>query len=276
MKFFLDFVLILFFSNHYYCLSIEEFYPFGKLAGDKVLFKNDDGFDGPISISTTFPFFNKSYDSLFINTNGLISFENGVSQYSPIQFPLQSVIGVSPYWTDINTLTGGDVFYREVLDPNLLSQFATEIRRAFPSLYNFRPTWAYMSTWYQVAAYEYGIQRPQFNNTFQAVVVTNGQYSFTIYNYENLMWPNSLINKKVQAGFNAGDGVTYYTINGSFTDKIPMILSNSSNVGIDGKWIFRVDKNNITSGGCSTTGFLTVTPNNVFAIGGSYITVSGN
>jgi hypothetical protein len=54
-----------------------------------------------------------------------------------------------------------------------------------------------------------------------------------------------------------------------------MILSNTSNIGINGKWLFRVDKNNITSGGCSTTGYLTVAPNNVFFIGGSYITLSG-
>ena len=114
-------LIFLFFAHHFDCLTIEDFYPFGESAGDSVLFKNDDSFSGNISISTTFPFFNKSYDSLFINTNGLISFERGIEEYVPVPFPLLSVIGVSPYWTDIDTRVGGNIFYREILNFTLYS-----------------------------------------------------------------------------------------------------------------------------------------------------------
>jgi len=256
-------------------LLVEDLLPFGLANGDTALFRNDDGFTGPIPISVTFPFFHQSYSSLFINTNGLISFDAGVSEYAPNPFPLRNIIGVSPYWTDIDIRYSGDVFYREILDFDLLNDIGIEIRRAFPTFYNFRPTWAYISTWHQVPEYDKTDSQGRLvNNTFQSVVATNGQFSFTIYNYVDLMWPQKGTDRKAQAGFNAGDGITYYTINGSFTQSI-VNLTRQSNVGIDGKWIFRVDTANITSGGCSTSGYLTIRPSTIFYIGGTDIHLSG-
>lgn len=274
-------VLVVFlFANEIKSLRIEEFFPFGASAGDVTLFKNDDSFAGPIRISVAFPFFSKVYTSLFVNTNGLISFERGVSQYTPSEFPLLDIIGVSPFWGDIDTRRGGDVFYREILDTNSLNSIAYEIRRSFSSFYSFKPTWAYCVTWYQVANFASGNvnynQSSPINNTFQAIVATNGLYSFTIYNYEKLMWPDisKNITKLVQAGFNAGDGSTFYKINGSFTYDI-VNIANRSNVGLNGKWIFRIDKSNIMQGGCSSGGYLTVIPNTVLFIGGGNITLRG-
>lgn len=265
-------ILIIFLATGLSCLQINEFYPFNSEALDNILFKNDDEFVGPITISTTFPFFQKSYSSLFLNTNGLISFEKSVRDYIPNQFPLENVTGLSPYWTDIDTRRGGDIYYREILDVNQLSIIARDIRRAFNIFPNFRPTWAFVATWYQVSAFESYF--PFMNNTFQVVIATNGLHSFTIFNYEKLTWPNQNIFKRVQAGFNAGDGVNFYALNESFTDAV-VNISEISNVGIKGKWIFRVDSANITLGGCSTSGYLTVNPNIVYYVGGVSITLSG-
>ena len=265
------------FVNEIKSLQIVDFIPFGPSAGDATLFKNDDGFAGPIRISVAFPFFSKVYTSLFVNTNGLISFERGVRQYTPSEFPLLDIIGVSPFWGDIDTRRGGDVFYREILDATSLNSIAYEIRRSFSSFYSFKPTWAYCVTWYQVANYGWtGFQSSPINNTFQAIVATNGLYSFTIYNYEKLMWPDISKNiiKLVQSGFNAGDGSKFYKINGSFTYDI-VNIAYRSNVGLNGKWIFRIDKSNIMSGGCSSGGYLTVIPNTVLFIGGGNITLRG-
>ena len=267
------FYFILLFSTKFNCLTIDSFVPFGNETGEASLFRNDDGFAGPINISTPFRFFETIYTSLFVNTNGLISFRNGVSQYTPQPFPLQNIIGVSPFWTDIDIRGGGSVFYREILDINQLKEIAFEIRRAFPLFYNYIPTWAYVTTWYQVP--EYGRNTPSINNTFQAIIATNGIYSFTIYNYEQLVWPIvNVSDRRAQAGFNAGDGQTYYIINGSFTQDI-LSINSRSNVGIDGKWIFRVDRDNITAGGCSSSGFLSVTPVTQYYLGGENLTLLG-
>ena len=50
-----------------------------------------------------------------------------------------------------------------------------------------------------------------------------------------------------QAGFNAGDGINYYEIEGAGTDSV-INLTRTSNVCIPGRWIFRVDSREITSG----------------------------
>jgi len=49
---------------------------------------------------------------------------------------------------------------------------------------------------------------------------------------------------RVQAGFNSGDGVTYYTLPGSMTSSV-LGLERSSNVGLNGRWMFRVDGPNV-------------------------------
>ena len=43
-----------------------------------------------------------------------------------------------------------------------------------------------------------------------------------------------------QVGYDAGDGRHYFTVPGSRTDDIENI-STTSNVGVDGRWLFRTD-----------------------------------
>ena len=56
-----------------------------------------------------------------------------------------------------------------------------------------------------------------------------------------------------QAGFNAGDGVNFYEIEGAGTDSI-INLTLTSNVCIPGRWIFRVDSPEIQGGKYSDRG----------------------
>ncbi len=48
----------------------------------------------------------------------------------------------------------------------------------------------------------------------------------------------------MQAGFDAGNGRIFYTLPGARTDSI-LQLSQSSNVGVRGRWMFRVDGPNV-------------------------------
>lgn len=252
--------------------QIENFLEFGPEHGDEAMIPNDDLFVGPINISVTFPFFNRTFNSLYVNTNGLVSFDSGITDYTPIPFPLKGFTAVAPFWTDIDTREGGDVFYREILDQPTLALIANEIRRAFTEFYNFRPTFAYVVTWYRVAAYQ---SDGRLRNTFQAIVSTNGKFSFTIYNYQNLTWAkNPTANIFAQAGFNAGDGNVSFAMEGSLTQNV-ILLNNKSNINIPGKWIFRIDENEIADGGCNEGGFLTFTPSIVSFLGHEDLLISG-
>ena len=43
-------------------------------------------------------------------------------------------------------------------------------------------------------------------------------------------------------GYNVGDGIRSFTVNGSLTENIGDIDENPGNTGIFGQWIFRLDR----------------------------------
>ena len=52
-----------------------------------------------------------------------------------------------------------------------------------------------------------------------------------------------------QVGFDAGDGIRHATIPGSRTDSI-INITQTSNVGTPGVWIFRIDGQEVVVAGC--------------------------
>ncbi|XP_032211338.1 sushi, nidogen and EGF-like domain-containing protein 1 isoform X6 [Mustela erminea] len=100
-------------------------------------------------------------------------------------------------------------------------------------------------------------------NTFQTVLITDGKFSFTIFNYESITWTTGthassggdttgLGGIAAQAGFNAGDGRRYFSIPGSRTADIAEV-ETTTNVGVPGRWAFRIDDAQVRVGGCSHT-----------------------
>lgn len=60
---------------------------------------------------------------------------------------------IAPFWTDINTLKGGFLWYRTTTDFSILQQGTNKIRTVFPSLDTFSATWMMVVTWEEVAAH---------------------------------------------------------------------------------------------------------------------------
>jgi hypothetical protein len=208
-------------------------YAYGA-AYDTALPKNDDGSNGPISLGVPIRFFNISYSTIYVNTNGHISFFAAYSNYTALRFPLTFPL-IAPFWTDINTLTGGQIYYRESSSSTDLTQAKSDIVKVYFSTFN--PTRLYITTWYQVAAY--GGTSTTFN-TFQLVIVTNGSISFLVFNFEQMSWTSPPSGSNfANFGYNAGDNINYYSHPDSFTANIKNV-SLQSNVNVPGKWIFRV------------------------------------
>ena len=63
--------------------------------------------------------------------------------------------------------------------------------------------------------------------------------------YHDIQWSN-VFYYGATIGFNAGDGVHYYTVSDSFTAYGVLNLDNTSNVGIPGMYIYRVDQDPCT------------------------------
>jgi hypothetical protein len=87
-----------------------------------------------------------------VNTNGVISFLGTMSSFTPSPFPLGSNKRlIAPYWTDIDTRNGGDIWYRESTNRTLLQLVSRPIRLLFPEQYRFQASWLFIATWDNVA-----------------------------------------------------------------------------------------------------------------------------
>jgi hypothetical protein len=133
----------------------------------------------------------------------------------------------------METDRAGEVLYGLRTDESSLKKIACDIHKSYPSFINFKPLYALVVTWYNMKPAESKLSKNK-NNTFQAVLATNGLYSFVIFNYGKLNWPDS--KETFISGYNLGEGDTYYAMTNVSSE-----LYTSSNVGIPSKWIFRVD-----------------------------------
>jgi len=74
----------------------------------------EDSFVGPISIGFTFPFYTNSYSSLYICSNGMLTFGSGSTDYTNDNIPNASTPNnyIAPFWDDLSPQNGGLVKYR--------------------------------------------------------------------------------------------------------------------------------------------------------------------
>ena len=87
------------------------------------------------------------YASTKVNNNGDITFDVSSSQYTPDAFPIENRMIIAPYWADSNIRLGGDVWYRETRESDLLARARREVRAAFVTHMDFEPTWLFIATW---------------------------------------------------------------------------------------------------------------------------------
>ncbi len=197
-------------------------FPFGPPAGDILMNKNADDISvlvqwdtlGPIGTGLLMPFFGRQYPSLYINSNGNVSFGNGVSSYTPQVFPANlNVPMIAPFWADVDTrgtLSGG-IWYRTVVDEPSLATIRDRLRNSMLGMSNFEPTFAQIVTWDHVGYYSAQADRV---STFQVVVVSDGVQSYTMFLYPNkgIWWDYGSANNANNYpcwGFDAGDRVNF-------------------------------------------------------------------
>ncbi|XP_041485569.1 LOW QUALITY PROTEIN: sushi domain-containing protein 2-like [Lytechinus variegatus] len=267
--------------------SSDLFFPFGLSEGDDFLPANDDGSTAELPITVVFPFFDHDYTSLFVNNNGAISFLGSVSQFTSNAFPVADGRPLlTPFWADVDTRLGGNLTFREVLrfsqSDGIFIEADDIIRANFIEMRGFRSSWLYTATWDKVPFF--GAFNNSITNSFQAVLVTDGRYSFVIFNYGDINWTtgtasdgnifSGLGGTPAQVGFNAGDGVNYYSVSGSRTDSI-VDIETTSNIGVPGRWVFRVDNSNIGGLTCTTSGDISLFPLVGSMLGGTQVFVSG-
>ncbi|KAM9299510.1 alpha-tectorin-like [Gastrophryne carolinensis] len=234
---------------------VDILYPFGDVVGDKKTPEGDDATSGKVPISEEFKIFGKAYKNLYVNNNGVISFNMEVSQYTPDAFPLtDGQVFITPFWADVDNELGGTVYYRETRDSAVLERITSDMKKHLPEL-NFKATWAFIVTWHDVVFHGAAVKK---RNTFQAVLTTDGFKYLAIFNYKDIQWTTGTASDgdpdtglggiPAQAGINGGNSTNYLVIPGSQTNDVLKIQS-TTNVDYPGRWVFLVDKLEVP-GGC--------------------------
>jgi hypothetical protein len=145
------------------------YYPnYGGNSSTLAMGRNDDGSSSMKSLGFDLDFYGNTFDSLYINNNGNVTFNSPMWTYTPYIFPNpggQPI--VAPYFADVDTRPsdGGHVYYdnREVnIGGNTQQEFIV--------------------TWDRVGYYSYHTSPL---NTFQMIIQNDGDVGFS---YGDMGW----------------------------------------------------------------------------------------
>lgn len=106
--------------------SALSFVQFGTLYNDESLRREDDGFaEFKLKKKILFPLYSNRgniLEKLFVNTNGLISFDEELSYSGDISSrSSQQKRFIAPLWSDIDSRYEGEILFREIEDLDILS-----------------------------------------------------------------------------------------------------------------------------------------------------------
>lgn len=91
-----------------------------------------------------------------VSSNGILSFREEFSDCCPRDFPQFSVPLIALFWHDINIIAGGNIYYRQTADPELI-----DISRKLLLIFditppNYAPINLLIVTWERVAPFSDG------------------------------------------------------------------------------------------------------------------------
>ncbi|KAL3837614.1 hypothetical protein ACJMK2_022960 [Sinanodonta woodiana] len=168
-------------------------FTFGEDANDTVLKAKDDACGEPITILPV-PIFGDKYNTLYVCTNGLVSFQREYTNPNP-SADADAYSGysfVAPYYTDFDTgrvNTSGKVYYQlyDVLrNKDLLNnKNVIKTQRRVQELNETQPfnaTMILIATWYKNSPYPAN-KRSNESASFQMVLTTDGYSTFVMYVY---------------------------------------------------------------------------------------------
>jgi alpha-tectorin len=155
----------------------------------------DDCSYGPVNfIGAPFGYFGVNHTSIYINSNGLLSFGAANTAYTPSAFPIAGKNVIAVFWTDVMT-TGvvsaipgypapNNIYYRFAFNATDAARMTAEVASSFPSELPFDPRSIAVITWFAVGRYS---TKTDNLDTFQIVIASDGAgRSFITICFDNL------------------------------------------------------------------------------------------
>ncbi|CAI2347390.1 unnamed protein product [Caenorhabditis sp. 36 PRJEB53466] len=173
-------------------------------------------------------FMGRVYDTVYISRDGSVGFSE--KRQKPSALPVEEPI-IAVFW---QPATLGNVWYRETSDVNIVNLAHNEVNIQYRYGSQFRVLSVVLITWE-------GVKDPQVpeseGNTFQLALIIGDSMTFAHFIYSKLNYNTNAI-----AGFSTGE-LSYSLPDSATHDAI--LLSEKSDIGIPGEWLFRVDKEQI-------------------------------
>jgi hypothetical protein len=193
------------------------------------LARNDDESSDLAALPFDVDFYGKSYDKVYVNNNGNITFDEALPDYVPFDLTRTDRVIIAPFFADVDTRPsdGGSVTYGD-------------------TTYDGRE--AFCVTWNDVGYYD---QMTDRRNSFQLLLVRRSPASSdfdVVFRYSRVEWDLGSASEDIPAyaGFSNGDPAKSVQVAGSgqhdaFPDGGPYsLVSGSVNSGSPGTWVFRV------------------------------------
>ncbi|XP_076123118.1 sushi, nidogen and EGF-like domain-containing protein 1 isoform X2 [Alosa pseudoharengus] len=212
--------------------ALDIFYPFGSAAGDTDAGRSDDGSSPLIPLRRSFPYFGRTYQQIYVNHNGHLTFNQSLSTFTPTEFPENSTRDIiAPFWTDLDNSEKGNISYQQYTTGGVLKSATQDINSYFPNV-PFTATWVFVATWDRVAYYP----NTGTETTFQVVLISDSNLSFVFMNYGVI----AQTEKKVQIGYDTIGSTHYGSLRTCYPNNTIDIvnLHNSSNIDVQGRWVF--------------------------------------
>jgi hypothetical protein len=211
---------------------------------DTTLPPNDDGSTAQIDIGFTINFFGTTYDKLWVNNNGNLTFDDALGTYTPFDLYTAGRVIIAPFFADVDTSSAGDPVGYQI--------WATGLDEV-----DGHP--AFGATWRNVDYYSSSTSHTNRNH-FQVILIDRSDIAagdFDIeFNYDQIQWEagtasggdvNGLGGDSARAGYSDGTSSNSYEIpgsavNGAFLDSNPTtgLIHNSMNSSQLGRYVFQV------------------------------------
>ncbi|XP_041372391.1 mucin-7-like isoform X2 [Gigantopelta aegis] len=215
--------------------------------------KTDDGSSPALTAITGFKYYGTVYNTFYVNNDGSITFK-GPAQFSDTtMYAPGTTTAVCAFCADISINNGGTVWYRQTTDAAFMAELAETAQQFGMFDPGYSPVSALVVTWEDVADY---FATPDKRNTFQAVLATDNETSsMVLLLYDKMTWvrdtidyatqfpeadPATLPQIRTQAGFISGVNNELHLLDGSWSNEL-INVTLLSNIGIPGKYLFRVD-----------------------------------
>lgn len=244
----LPLLLIIVFINDVGSIPLNQFTPFeGSVNG--FLMTTNTIATHHYSGQTPMPFYNRNYYSILFHRNGYATFDCWLFSRGPESFPLNNTCPmIAGMWTEISLISNiscgnqscNHIYTRPTwtaVDNVTRSMISTHIRTYLPAERSFTPSIVFSGTWIRAIGF---LNQTNVSNTFQIVYATDGIRSFTFLLYNALQWSRSSNSQFAEAGFNAGNRLSFQRLPDTGTENITR-LANTSNVGVPGLFIYRTD-----------------------------------